>query len=162
SRNGTIIKGAVVIALLAVLLAQAAVGREEGVDRAVLREATFDPDTVSTVLDRIVGRWLVGGAAMPCRTRAFLGIAGKSERRGVVDLDIELRIVFDWLAGLRIEALRPVQVVDVLGALDEFSCRTIERIEEAVASKMTDDFPCLSTDDRVIQHVDTDLIVIPG
>ena len=118
---GTVIKVAVVVALLAILLVQPAIWRKEGISRAVLGEAAFDPHAVSDVFDRVVCRRLVSDTAVPCRACPLLGIAAQSACGRIVDLHIEFRIVFDRLAGFRIEAFRPVEVIDVLGAFDEFS-----------------------------------------
>ena len=91
----------------------------------------------------------------------FSGSPRRGPRYRIVDLHIQLRIVFDGLSGLRIEALGPVQVIDVLRAFDELSVRAIQRVEEAVAAEMADHLAGLAVDDRVVEHVDADLVVVP-
>ena len=91
------------------------------------------------MLDRVIRGGLVRDAAVPGRAGPLLRIATQRPRHRIVDLHVQLRIVFDRLAGLRIDALGPVQIVDVLRALDELSVGAIERIEEAVAAEMADD-----------------------
>ena len=113
------------------------------------------------MLDRVISGGLVGDAAVPGRAGPLLRVATQRPRHRIVHLHIQLRIVFDRLAGLRIEALGPVQVVDVLRALDELSVRAVQRVEEAVAAEMADDLAGLAVDDRVVEHVDADLVVVP-
>src|SRR5439155_10092108 len=88
-------------------------------------------------------------------------VATQRARYRIVDLHVELRIVFERLAGLRIDALGPVQIIDVLSSLDELSVRAIQRIEEPVAAEMADDLASLATDGRVVEHVDADLVIVP-
>ena len=109
-----VVQVAAVGALLAVLLVDAAFWRQERDGGAVLREAAFDADAVGDVLDRVVRGRLVRDAAVPGRAGALLAVAAQRARLGIVDLHVELRIVVERLAGLRIEALGPVQIVDVL------------------------------------------------
>ena len=96
------------------LLVDAALGRQERDRRAVLREAAFDADAVGDVLDGVIRGGLVGDAAVPGRAGPLLRVAAQRPRSGIVDLHIQLRIVFERHAGLGIEALGPVQIVDVL------------------------------------------------
>src|SRR5262249_29342692 len=107
---------------------ETAVGPLEGRRRAVLREAAFRSDPISDVLDRIVGRRLVSDAAMPGRTRPFHdpGVGPRRAGLGNVFLHVEPRIVFERLAGLRVEALGPVQLVRVLAAIDEAAVAAVE------------------------------------
>ena len=98
----------------------------------------------------------------PCQVGhvRFSGSPRNRSRDRIVGLHIELRIVFDGLAGLRIDAFRPVQIVDVLGCFDKFPGRTIQRIEESITAKMTHDFPSLASDNGVVEHMDADLVVV--
>src|SRR5205814_4570968 len=64
---------------------------------------------------------------------ALGGIAAQRARRGIVELHVELRVVFERLARFRIDALGPVQIVHVLRRLDEPAVGAIERVEESVA-----------------------------
>src|SRR5215510_10623767 len=133
-------------ALVALLGVDAAVGRLVDRGRAVLREAAFGADAVGDLLDGVVGHRLVGDAAVPGRAGALHAVAAQRTRLGDVLLNVELGIVFDRLAGFRIDALRPVQVVHVLAALDEAAVAAVERVEEAVAAEMGDDLAILAVD----------------
>mgnify|MGYP003694452209 CR=1 FL=1 len=137
--DGAVVEIAGVGALLALLRVDAAVRRLERDRRAVLREAALDADAVGDLLDRIVRHRLVRDAAVPGRAGALHAVAAQRARFGDVLLHVELRIVFERLAGLGIDALGPVQIVDVLSALDEAAVGAIERVEEPVASEMADD-----------------------
>ena len=58
------------------------------------------------------GLYAVGWWAMPpCQVGQvrLQAVAAQRARRGIVDLHVELRIVVERLAGLRIETLGPVQ-----------------------------------------------------
>ena len=100
-------------------------------------------------------------AAVPGRAGALHAVAAQRARLRHVGLHVELGIVFDRLAGLGIEALGPVEVVDVLAALDEAAVVAIERVEEAVAAEMADHLARLAVDGGVVQHVDAVLVVVP-
>ena len=76
-------------------------------------------------------------------------------------LDVELGIVFDRLAGLGIEALGPVQIVDVLAALDEAAIAAIERVEKSIAAEVRDDLARFTVDRHVVEHVNADLVIVP-
>src|SRR5438477_8939609 len=56
------------------------------------------------------------------------------------------RVVVERLAGLRVEAGRPVQLVDVLLAGDERAVDPVERIEEPVARRVHDELAVLAVD----------------
>src|SRR5580704_19489771 len=101
-------------------------------------------------------------AAVPGRAGSLLRIATQRTSCRIINLHIQLGIVVGWLAGLRIDALGPVQIVDVLSALEEPSVRAIQRVEEAVAAEVADYLAGLAVDNRVVEHVDTDLVVVPG
>src|SRR6516225_2091357 len=100
-------------------------------------------------------------AAVPGRTGSLRPVAAQRPGFGIVDLHVELRIVFERHAGFCIETLRPVQIVDVLHASDEFAARAIERVIETIAGEMPDDLAAAAADRRVVQHVDADLVVVP-
>ena len=100
-------------------------------------------------------------AAVPCRAGALGGIAAQRARRGIVELHVELRVVFERLARFRIDALGPVQIVHVLRRLDEPAVGAIERVEESVAREMADDLARLAVDGKVVEHVHADLVVVP-
>ncbi len=70
------------------------------------------------------------------------------------------RIVFDGLTGFRIDALGPVQILDVLRGTDERAVGTVERVEEAIAAKMTQHFPRLAVDRDVVDHLRADLVIV--
>src|SRR5215475_6542182 len=162
SRDRTVIEITVVVALFAVFLVQAAIRGQESIGCPILREAAFDADAVSNVLHRIVSGRLMGDAAMPGRACPLLRIPAQCARRRIISLDVELRIVFDGFARLRIEARRTVQIIDVLSSFDELAGRTIKRIEETIPPEMTDNLTHLAADERVIQHVDANFVIIPG
>src|SRR5439155_14913366 len=82
-------------------------------------------------------------------------------RRGIVELHVELRIALARLAGLGIEPLGTIQVVDVLAAFEELAARAIDRIVDPVAREVADDFARASVDRRVVQHVDADFVEVP-
>ena len=100
-------------------------------------------------------------AAVPGRAGSLQAVAAQRPRRGIVDLHVELRIVVERLAGPRIETLGPVQIVDVLAALEELAVGAIERVVEAVAREVADDLPAAAVDRRVVQHVDADFVEVP-
>src|SRR5262249_49489602 len=104
----------------------------------------------------------MGDATVPGRTRPLLRVATQRTRYRIVDLHVQLRIVLGRFAGFRIESFGPIQIVAVLSTPDELSVRAIQGIEEAVAAEMADDLAHLTADDRVVEHVDTDLVVVPG
>src|SRR5262249_41322934 len=158
SRDRAIVEIAVVSSFLAVLLVDAAFRRLESHCRAVLREAAFNAHAVGDVLYRIISGGLVGDAAVPGRAGPFLGIAPQRSRGRIVRLHVQLRIVFPRLSGFRIQALGPVQVVDVLSAFDEPSIRAVQRIEKAVAAEMADYLAGLTANDGVVEHVDANLV----
>src|SRR5207244_10988614 len=93
-------------------------------------------------------------SAVPGRAGPLLGIATQSPRCRIVDVHIQLGIVFDRLAALGIESLRPVQVIDVLSTLDELSGYAIQRIEKPVTAEMADDFAGLAANGEVVEHVE--------
>src|SRR5206468_1065046 len=134
---------------------------EETVRRTILWKAAFDSHAVGDVLDGIIGGRLVGDAAVPGRASPLFGIAAQRPRYWIVDLHVQLRIVFDRFAALRIETLGPVQIVDVLSALDELSVRSIQGIEEPVAAEVSNDLAELAPDHRVIEHMHSNLVVVP-
>ena len=121
-----------------------------------------DADAIGDLLDRIIRHRLVGDAAVPGRAGPLHAVATQRAGFGDVLLNVELRIVVERLAGLGIDALGPVQIVDVLAALDEAAVGAIERVEEPVASEMGDRLAVLTVDRGVVQQVDAVLVVIPG
>src|SRR5688572_7664616 len=100
-------------------------------------------------------------ATVPRRAGALHRIAAKRPRFGIVNLHVELRVVFNRLARFWIEPLRPVYVVEILRTLDESAVRAINGIVKPVTPEVTDDLAIDFVDHRVVQHVDTDLVVIP-
>src|SRR6185436_3180536 len=108
-------------ALGGVLVVDAAFRAEERYRLPVLRIAPFDAGAVGDVLDRVVRRRLMRDATVPGRACALGRVAAERARFGIVELYVELGIVFNRLAGFGIEPLGPVQVVHILCALDEAS-----------------------------------------
>src|SRR5262245_16447079 len=96
----TVIEIAVVRTLLALLLVDATLRRQERYRRAGLREAAFDAGAVGDVLRRVVRRRLMRDAAVPGWTAALQAVAAQRARRRIVDLDVELRIVVERFARL--------------------------------------------------------------
>ena len=80
--------------------------------------AALDADAIGDLLDRVVGGRLIGDSAVPRRAGPLHRIAAQWTALRHVFLHVEAGIVFDRLAGLGIETLGPVQIVDVLAALD--------------------------------------------
>src|SRR5262245_4116771 len=104
----------------------------------------------------------MGNAAVPGGTCPLRRIATQCPRYRIVDLHVQLGVVFNRLATLLIDAFGPVQIVDVLSRLDELSVRAIERIKEAVTAEMADDLAILAADGRIVEHVDANLVIVPG
>ncbi len=100
-------------------------------------------------------------AAVPCRARALHTVAAQRARFLVVLLDVERLAVFDGLARLLIDAVRPVQIVHVLLGVDELAVRPVERVVEAVAREMAHYLAHLAADVDVVEHLDADLVPIP-
>ena len=100
-------------------------------------------------------------ATVPRRTCSLRAVPAQRPGFGIVDLHVKLRVVLERHAGLGIEPLGPVQIVDVLAALDEFASGPIQRIEKPVASEMADDLSALAINRGVVQHVDAHFVVVP-
>src|SRR5262245_26309179 len=77
-----------------------------------------------------------------------------------VDLQVLRRIIIDRLTGLRIDALGPGHLLDVLHRLDELAAGAIERVVEAVAAGVRDDLAVLAVHLGVNQDVGTGLVVV--
>jgi hypothetical protein len=71
-----------------------------------------------------------------------------------IDLHIDIGIVIERLAGLRVEAGCPVQCVDILLAGNKGAIGAVKHIEEAIARGMHDELAILAVDlgvdDRVL------------
>ena len=160
--DGAVIKIAGIFALLAVLGVEPAVRRLIFHLCAVLREAALSADAIGDALDGIIGHRLMRDAAVPGRTCPLVRIATQGARLGDIFLHFKARVVFHGLAGLGVQALRPVQVVDVFGPLDEAAVEPVQRIKETVAAKVADHLAVLALDHGVVDHMDPDLVIIPG
>src|SRR3954466_1282478 len=115
--DGAVVEIAGIGALLALLGVDAAIRRLVRDHGAVLGEAALDADAIGDLLDRIISHRLVRDPAVPGWAGTLHPVAAQRTGFGEVLLNVELRIVFQRLAGLGIDALGPVQVVDVLPAL---------------------------------------------
>ena len=157
-----VVQVAAELALLALLVVDAAVRRQDADRRAVLREAAFGADAVGDVLDRVEGQ----SAGARCR-RARSGRCASCRRRAARaprDCRSARRASGSYSTGLPVFGsmpLGPVQIVDVLLGLDELAVGAIERVEEAVAPEVADDLALLAVDRRVVEHVDADLVEVP-
>ena len=160
-RQRAVVEIAAVLPRLAGLVVHAAVLAQHADRGAGLREAPLGTHAVGDVLHRVEGERLVRHAAMPRRARALLAVAAQRPRLGVVDLHVELRVVLVGFPGLRVDALGPVQIVDVLFGLDEAAVGAVDRIEEAVAPEVAHHLALLPVDRRVVEQKGAGLVVIP-
>src|SRR5260221_6134748 len=80
----------------------------------------------------------------------------------VIVLDIAGRIVIERLAGLGVEAGRPVQLIDILLAGNEGAVGAVERVEEAVPRRVNEKLAVLAIDLGVDDRMLGNLIVIIG
>src|SRR5205823_3213164 len=78
----------------------------------------------------------------------------------LVDLEILFRIVLDRLAGLGIDAVRPVDLLGVLLRRDELPVVAVQRVEEAVTAEMRDNLAILAAHFRINQLIDAHLVII--
>src|SRR5271166_5970447 len=101
----------------------------------------------------MIGDRLMRHAPVPGRASSLHAVAAQCARLGHVALHIDLRIVFERLAGLRIETLGPVEIIHVLPTLDEAAVGAIERVEEAVAPEVSDDLAALAVDRGVVEQM---------
>src|SRR6267378_595890 len=161
SADSAVVEIAGVGALLVPRPVEPAVRALESGGSAILAEAAFGAHAIRDVLHRIIGRRLIRNAAVPRGACAFHRIAAQRARLWHVALHIERGVIFERLAGLGVEALGPVQVVDVLAAAHEAAVVAVERIVEAVATEMAEHLAHLAVDVGVIQQVDADLVIVP-
>src|SRR5580704_10599095 len=109
----------------------------------------------------MIGDRLMRHTAMPGRASSLHAVAAQCSRFRYVALHIELRIVFDRLAGLGIETPGPVEIIHVLPALDEAAIGAIERVEEAIAPEMSYDLAALAVDRGVVEQMNAVLVGVP-
>ena len=74
----------------------------------------------------------------------FVSVNSKGSCFLVVELDVKIRIVFKWHACIWIKSSCPSQFIDVLSALDKFSCFSVDRVKETIAGKVSGNFSDLS------------------
>src|SRR5262249_23556911 len=109
--------------------------------------AAFDPRNVEQSQLRIVGARLpVLAAGMSRAKRIAVRVGAVAVTAQGVFLHILGGIIVERTAGLRVEAGRPVELVDVLLAVDERAVDAVERIEEPVARRVHDQLAVLAID----------------
>src|SRR5262249_54851073 len=91
---------------------EGAVPTLEGRGRAIPTGASLNAHSIGDLLYWIIGGRLIGDAAVPGRAGALYAVPAQWACFRHIDLHVELGIVFDRLAGLGVEALGPVEVVD--------------------------------------------------
>src|SRR5262249_44492416 len=108
-----------------------------------------------------VGGWPVIVAAGRGRAH-LLGLRAR-HRRGSpgIDLDILARVVIDRLASLRIDALGPVDVLEVGLDHEGLPVAALHGVEEAVARRVRDQLAVLAGDLAVDQNVRARLVIVP-
>src|SRR5262249_43032926 len=77
-----------------------------------------------------------------------------------IDLDIPAWIVVERLAGLRIDALGPVHLLDRLRGFEKLPVDAIEGVCEAVTARMEQDLPILTVYPGVDENVAAGLVVV--
>ena len=107
-----------------------------------------------------VGRREVIHAALDIRTALQLPLLAPRRFADFIHLEHLARIVLDWLAGLGIDAIGPIDFLRVLLGRDELPVVAVQPIEEAVAAEMGDDLAILAVHLRVDQLIDPDLVII--
>src|SRR5262249_61536809 len=70
-----------------------------------------------------------------------------------VELDRRVGIVVDRLAGLRVDALRPGDLLLVLISAQELTAVAVERVVIAIAREVGDDLAILAIDVVVVEHL---------
>src|SRR5262245_26388621 len=125
--------------------------------------AAFYPRDVEQAKLRIIGAWFpVLAAGMSGAEWVAIRVGTRAMAARGIFLHILGGIVVERAAGLGIEAGRPVELVDVLLAVDERAVDAVERIEEPVAGRVHDHLAVLAIDLGVDDRVLGNLVVVVG
>lgn len=84
--------------------------------------------------DTVLSGWVEVYPA--ARVGAYIELRGGASANNRILLKLLRRIVLDGLAGLRIDAFRPIQVFDVLSSADEGAISAVQRVIKSVAGEM--------------------------
>src|SRR4029077_10368294 len=106
--------------------------------------ADFDTAAIRHVSLVAVGCREVIYTALKVGAAQQLSLSAARRLADLVGLQVLLGIVFDGLAGLGINAVRPVELLGILLRRHELPIGTVQPIEEAIAAKMGDDLAVLA------------------